>query len=150
MKNLGMAAILLAGGVLCGCAMPANTRSSAQRQAEYAASAGAPQNTFIFSSGLYSWEPLGETQLVVYTKPKEAYLIDLKACSNLLTTNSIGLTSRLGQVSVNFDSVRTRPPLISCAISQIRPIDIFRLKAAQQAQRKIDAEPREEKPVPKA
>jgi len=58
--------------------------------------------------------------------------------------------SLLGQVSVNFDSVRTRPPLISCAISQIRPIDISRLKAAQQAQRKIDAEPREEKPVPKA
>ena len=79
---------------------------------------------------------------MVYTKYKEAYLLDLDACANLQVTNGIGLTSNLGQVQVRFDKVITRSPRIPCTISQIRPIDIAHLKAVQQAQRKIEADPR--------
>jgi hypothetical protein len=147
MKRIGVVAGLLFVGVLSACANAPYAKRTIDRQAAYTAAAGAPQNNFRFSSTLYSWEPLGETQLVVYTKPKEAYLLDLKACHNLLVTNAIELTSRLGQVSVGFDRVRTAPPRISCVISQIRPVDMGHLKAVQQAQRKIDATARETTPA---
>lgn len=147
MKILWTTAILLVVGLLTACSNAASSRRTIDRQAAYTAAAGAAQRNFRFSTPLYSWEPLGETQLVVYTKPKEAYLLDLKACSNLLVTQGIGLTSRLGEVSVGFDRVRTGPPLISCVISQIRPIDMLHLKAAQQAQRKVDEATRETMPT---
>lgn len=146
MKNQCMAAVLLAVGGLSACSNAADMKRTAQRQAEFTAAAGAPQRNFLFSTPLYSWEALGETQLVVYTKPKEAYILDVKACNNLLVTKSIGLTSRLGEVSVNFDRVRTYSPRISCVISQIRPVDMRHLKTAQQAQRKVDEAPREATP----
>lgn len=147
MKHQWIAGVLLAVGLLSACSNAANTKRTVDRQAAYTAAAGAPQKNFRFFSPLYSWEPLGETQLVVYAKPKEAYLLDLKACRNLLVTSSIELTSSLGQVSVGFDRVRTGPERISCVISKIRPVDIAHLKAAQQAQRKIDAAARETSPA---
>ena len=147
MKILLATATLLVIGLLAACSNAASTKRTADRQAAYAAAAGAPQRTFRFSTPFYSWEPLGEAQLAVYTKPKEAYLIDLKACHNLLVTPSIELTSSLGQVSVGFDRVRTGTPRISCVISQIRPVDLSHLKAVQQAQRKIDAAVRDAAPA---
>lgn len=143
MKRIWLTAVILLTVLASACSNAPYVKRTADRQAAYTAAAGAPQKDFRFFSPLYSWEPLGETQLVVYSKPKEAYLLDLKACRNLLVTPFIELTSRLGEVSVGFDRVRTGLDHISCVISQIRPIDMLHLKAAQQAQRKIDAQPRQ-------
>ncbi|WP_458070335.1 DUF6491 family protein [Rhodanobacter sp. BL-MT-08] len=142
MKSLSLVAAAVLAGLLAACSSVPYAKRNSDRLAAYTAAAGAPVKSFRFFTPLYSWEPLSDTQLVVYTKPKEAYLLDLEACVNLQVTNGIGLTSNLGQVQVRFDRVITRSPRIPCVISQIRPIDMAHLKAVQQAQRKIEADPR--------
>ena len=133
----GAAAVLLAG-----CASVPRAERLSQRQAAYAAAAGAPVNSFRFYTQLWSWEDLGPDQVVVYTKPKEAWLLDVPGCLELPFANAIGLTSNLNQVSINFDKVITGRNNIPCTIQRIRPVDVGRLKAVQQQQRQIKTEPR--------
>lgn len=114
----------------------------AQRQAAYQSAAGAPVTSFRFFAPLWSWEPLGTDQLVVYTRPKEAWLLDVPGCTELPFANAIGLTSNLDQVSVHFDKVLTGRSFIPCAIQQIRPVDMARFKSTQQAQRQVTTQPR--------
>ena len=131
---------------LGACSSVPYAQRLAQRQSAYAAAAGAPVRSFHYFN-LYSWEPLGDRQLAIYTQPSRAWLLDVGPCPNLEFTQAIGLTSFAGEVSVNFDKVlvgRGYPP---CFISAIRPIDVAKLKLEQQAQRKIDAEPRQPSPA---
>ncbi|MFC5743106.1 DUF6491 family protein [Dyella tabacisoli] len=127
---------------LAACSNVPYAQRVSERQAAYAAAAGTPQRSFRFFN-LYSWEPLGGAQLAVYTRPNEAYLLDLDGgCPNLEYANSIGLTSSINEVSVRFDRVLTGPGYFPCTITQIRPIDVTQLKAQEKAQRKIEAKPR--------
>ena len=128
--------------LLAACSSVPYAQRMAQRQAAYAAAAGAPVRSFHFFN-LYSWEPLGDNQVAVYTQVNRAWLLDVGPCQNLEFTNAIGLTSFGGDVSVNFDKVLTGRGFPPCFISKIRPVDVAKLKLEQQAQRKIDAEPRQ-------
>jgi hypothetical protein len=129
--------------LVAGCAgmSRSNERNRTERQAAYVAAAGAPVSNFTFTS-LYSWEPLGETQLVVYPRPSKAWLLDLMGCQNLQSSNTIGLTSNLNQVSVRFDKVLTQYGVVPCTISGIRPVDLKGMKAAAEQKRQIRSEPR--------
>ncbi|MBD8874177.1 DUF6491 family protein [Rhodanobacter sp. DHB23] len=129
--------------LLGACSSVPYAQRMAQRQAAYAAAAGAPVRSFHFYN-LYSWESLGNDQLAVYTQANRAWLLDVNACPNLAFANAIGLTSFAGDVSVNFDKVLTGRGYPPCFIAKIRPVDVARLKLEQQAQRKIDAVPREQ------
>jgi hypothetical protein len=147
MKSLIPCCALLAV-VLAGCSDMPIAQREAQRQAAYAAAAGAPVRSFRFFN-LYSWEPLGNGQLAVYTKPNEAWLLNLGGgCPNLDFANAIGLTSNLNQVSVGFDKVIAGRDIYPCTITDIRPVDVSRLKLEQEAQRKINAEQREASRTP--
>jgi hypothetical protein len=133
--------------ILAACASAPYAQRTSERQAAYAAVAGAPVRNFRFFS-LYSWEPLGDSQLAVYTKPNKAWLLDLGGCQDLAFVNTIGLTSNLNQVMVGFDKVLTGRNNFPCTITQIRPVDVKSLKAMQQQQRQIHSEPRStEKPA---
>jgi hypothetical protein len=126
-------------GLLCaGCSSVPYAQRASERQAAYAAAAGAPVRSFNFFN-LYSWEPLSDTQLAVYTQPNKAWLLDLGGCQDLLFVNSIGLTSNINQVMVGFDKVLTGRLNFPCTITQIRPVDVKRLKLAQQKQRQIES-----------
>ena len=142
---MSMIRILLAttlAAMLAACASAPYAQRPSERQAAYAAAAGAPVRNFRFFS-LYSWEPLSDSQLAVYTRPNEAWLLDLGGdCQDLAFVNSIGLTSNLNQVMVGFDRVLTGRGNFPCTISQIRPVDVKSLKAVQQQQRLIKSEPR--------
>lgn len=127
---------------LAACASGPYAQRVAQRQSLYAAAAGAPVNSFHFFS-LYSWVPLGDHQLAVYTHPNRAWLLDVSSCPNLEFANAIGLSSSVNQVSVRFDKVFAGGGYAPCWISQIRPLDVAKLRVAQQAQREIRAEPRD-------
>jgi hypothetical protein len=127
---------------LGACSSVPYAQRMAQRQAAYAAAAGAPVRSFHFFN-LYSWEPLGDSQLAVYTQPNRAWLLDVGPCPNLEFANAIGLTSFGGEVSVNFDKVLAGRGYTPCFISGIRPVDVAKLRLEQQAQRKIEAEPRQ-------
>jgi hypothetical protein len=137
--------ILLAGAavaIVAGCSSVPEAQRVTQRQAAYAAAVGAPVNHFRFFTPLWSWEDLGPDQVAVYTRPKEAWLLDVPGCTELPFANAIGLTSNLNQVSINFDKVITGRNNLSCTIRQIRPVDVGKLRAVQQEQRQITAEPR--------
>ncbi|ULU26672.1 DUF6491 family protein [Dyella terrae] len=102
------------------------------RQQAYVAAAGDPVNSFHYFS-LWSWEPLSDEQLAIYTRSNEAWLIDLDGrCRNLEFTNHIALTSSASEVSVKFDRVLTGPPDPPCFIKQIRPVDLKKLDSPQQ------------------
>lgn len=130
---------------LAGCARVGKDYTSRMdaRQQAYTAAAGQPVNSFRYLS-LWSWEPLSERQLAVYTRAQEAWLLDLDGrCPNLEFTNHIGLTSSASEVMVKFDRVLTGPNDAPCFIKQIRPVDIAKLNAPQQGKpREVEETPR--------
>jgi hypothetical protein len=142
---MSMIRVLLAttlAALLAACASAPYAQRTSERQAAYAAAAGAPVRQFRFFT-LYSWEPLSDSQLAVYTRHNEAWLLDLGgSCPDLPFANAIGLTSNVDQVMVGFDKVLTGRRSFPCTISQIRPVDVKSLKAAQQQQRSIKSAPR--------
>ncbi|OOG60332.1 DUF6491 family protein [Rhodanobacter sp. C03] len=143
MKFMHLFSGLLVAGLLASCSSVPYAQRQSQRQAQYLAAAGAPVRSFRFFSPLYSWEALNDQQLVVYARPNQAWLLDVDGCPNLTFANAIGLTSSFNEVSVRFDRVLTGRNNYPCTITQIRPVDVSHLRAAQQAQRKIDEKPRE-------
>jgi len=140
-----LCSVVALGVVLAGCSGSYAERAS-QRQAAYAAAAGASVRSFHFFSPLYSWESLSNQQLVVYTQPNQAWLLDVDMCPNLPFANAVGVTSNAHEVSVRFDRILVAGGgpggSLPCIIMQIRPVDLSQLKAARQAQRKIDEQPR--------
>jgi hypothetical protein len=127
--------------LLAACSSVPYAQRTQQRLDAYNLAAGAPVRSFRFMTRIWSWEPLSDKQLVVYTVPNTAYLLDVWTCPNLMWTQAIGLTSTVRTVSVNFDKVLTGRPYVPCTITQIRPINLAQLKIAQQAQREVDLQP---------
>ncbi|GLQ89222.1 DUF6491 family protein [Dyella flagellata] len=145
MSKLRILVLLLLGVLLVACESAPYAQRLQQRQQAYDAAAGAPVRSFrlIMGMQIYSWEPLSDTQLVIYTLPSKAYLLDVWPCNNLTFTNFIGLTSFAHEVQTGFDKVLTGRPYIPCVIKQIRPIDLTQLKLEKQGQRHIDSVPRD-------
>ena len=146
MLNLRMSLLLLVGVWLAGCAIVPYARRLQERQHAYSAAAGAPVRSFrlVLGAQIYAWEPLSDTQLVVYTLPKRAYLLDVWPCSNLIYTNTIGLTSFADEVQTGFDKVLQGRDYVPCMIKQIRPVDLTHLKLDQDKEdhRHVDSVPR--------
>jgi len=140
---VGVAAITLSACTLMGKDYAAQL---AARQQAYAAVAGAAVNSFHYT-GLWSWEPLSDTQLAVYTQASEAWLLDLKGtCRNLRFTNHIGLTADAGVVSIQLDRVLTGPGDAPCVIKQIRSLDLSKLDSPLQGHpREVEEAPRPHK-----
>ncbi len=114
-------AVLLAG---CAAQRPANAPMD-----EYLPFAGPPIDSFHFWH-LYSWEPVGPYQVVLWPTPWEAYFVTVaQPCTDLGWTNRIGVTSTVNTVS-HFESI-----LVGhherCLITEIRAIDTKRLTAAR-------------------
>jgi hypothetical protein len=141
MSSLRIASAAFITLLLAACSSVPYAQRTQQRLDAYNAAAGAPVRSFRFMTRIWSWEPLSNTQLVVYTVPNTAYLLDVWTCPNLMWTQAIGLTSTVRTVSVNFDKVLTGRPYVPCTITQIRPINLAQLKIAQQAQREVDLQP---------
>jgi hypothetical protein len=143
MSTIRVVGAVLIAALLAACSSVPYAQRIQQRQSAYNAAAGAPVRSFRFMTRIWSWEPLSDTQLVVYTVPNTAYLLDVWNCPNLTWTQTIGLTSTFREVSVNFDRVLAGRPYGPCTITNIRPIDLSKLKIERQAQREVDMQPRE-------
>lgn len=128
-----VAAILAAAAVLAGCA--SQRLSDADRYALYAQHAGAEVDHFRYLGRINGWTPLGDSALAVWTRPGEAWLLDLSGpCQDLEYTPAIGLTSTMSRVSARFDRVlvRSRSSIsIPCHIRRIRPLDVAAIREAQ-------------------
>ncbi|HEX7342089.1 MAG TPA: DUF6491 family protein [Rhodanobacteraceae bacterium] len=137
MKWHGFVVVACAGLMLAGCAASrARHQQERSRLAAIQAAAGKPVGAFDFMTrDLWSWEPLNEHELLVYTRPRQAWLLDVGVCPQLPYTVSIGLTSHVGQVSVMTDSVLVQGGMLPCTIERIRPVDVAKLHKEMQARK---------------
>lgn len=135
-----MAALSVAIAVLTllgGCATKQGLTEN-DRLARYRAHAGAPVDSFHYFGDLHAWTPLGDEALVVWTRPHEAYLLDIAGpCPDLGFASAIGLTNQSGRVYARFDKVIPAgvsggpSHQIPCHIREIRPIDVKGMRAEQ-------------------
>ena len=123
--------------VLAACASGRGLEDN-QKLALYRAHAGEPVSAFRYLGRMDRWESLGDTALAVWTRPREAWLLELGApCPGMNFAIAIGLTSHTGQVSARFDDVLVQDatPNVPCRIQTIRPLDVDALRAAGQDRR---------------
>lgn len=140
----------LAALLLAACA--STGMGDSQRLALYESHAGEPVTSFRFFGRLHSWTALGDSALAVWTRPREAWLLDLSGtCPDLAYSHSISITSNMNTVHVNFDKVRplggTPSMNIPCHIRQIRPLDVTAIRQAERDMREggeVVDEPRED------
>ncbi|HEX2595699.1 MAG TPA: DUF6491 family protein [Luteimonas sp.] len=134
--------ILLGSAALLAACASTPTAPSAQL-AMYRAHAGAPVPSFRYLGRMDSWESLGDRTIAVWTRPHEAWLLDLAGpCNGLDFTPVIGLTSQVGQVSAGFDKVLVKDPAnfgIPCRIQTIRPLDVKALESEAKHRREVNA-----------
>jgi hypothetical protein len=137
MRHVSCALLCL---VLTACSSVPYTQRLADRQADYAATADDPVASFRYTTDLYSWEAVSDTQVAVYTRPLEAYLLDLGTkCPDILSNYDIALTSSFGKVTPRFDKVLTGAHHIPCVIQQIRPVDVQKLRELRELREKRKA-----------
>ena len=121
-----------------GCSSVPYAQRVAQRQADYAAAAGVPVRSFHFFGRLDSWTSLDDRTIAVWTRPSEAWLLDLDGpCNDLDFTPFIGLTSSAGTVNARFDKVLVRNTggiNLPCIIQTIRPLDVKAIKQAERGE----------------
>lgn len=144
MSTMRIFLITLVATGLAACSSVPYAQRLQQRQQAYEAAAGAPVRSFrLIFNGIYSWEPLSDTQLVVYTQPTRAFLLDVWPCSNLILTNGIGLTSFANEVQTGYDQVFAGRGYVPCRIKQIRPVNLSQFKLQQEGHRRVDSLPRD-------
>ncbi len=139
-----LAAMLVATLGLSACA------SGGLRDTEklelYRANAGEEVGSFNFFGRINGWTPLGDSALVVWTRPNEAWLLELFGpCQELEYTQAIGLTSSANRVYSRFDKVLVRSPhstSMPCNIQTIRPLDVKAVRASEKELREARAEER--------
>ena len=148
MKRLFLICTLASIFSLAACASTPK-QTDAEKLAMYKASAGEPIKDFNYPGSLNGWQPVGDSALAVWTKPREAYLLDLGGpCRDLSYAPAISITNVMGRVST-LDRVRVLGGAggvgpISCRIVSIRKLDLTKLKAAEADLRKADVETRQE------
>lgn len=130
-------AILVLAAMLSACATTG--MSDSEKLAMYRSHAGAPVNSFHYFGRINGWTSLGDSAIAVWTRPNQAWLLDLAGrCPDLEYTPVIGVTSQFDRVSAKFDKViaRNRGSMeIPCQISEIRPLDVKAIRGAEKTAR---------------
>lgn len=143
-------AALLAAVALAGCASAGPKLDDAQRLTLYRDHAGAPVDRFQYFGRIDGWTPLGDSALALWTRPSQAYLLELQGrCPDLEFAQAISVTNQMGSVHRRFDKVIVlgqQSIKIPCFIDSIRPLDVKALKQAQQEMRSAGSMPDEPKP----
>ena len=140
---------LLAATLLTACA---HNLSTTEKLALYRDHAGEPVKDFRYLGHLSGWAPIGDSALAVWTKPSEAYLLELTGrCQDLEYALAISITQFGNRVTARFDDVLplgagTSSIKIPCRIETIRPLDVKALRASEKELREASAVEREAKP----
>ena len=99
----------------------------------YRAHAGAKVNGFNYLGHMDGWKALGSSTIALWTRPDQAWLIDLVGiCNNLEYTPAIGIPRQVGQVRVGSQILVHDPSGIQnpCYIQAIRPLDATAVRDA--------------------
>ena len=95
------------------------------------------------------WTPLGDSALALWTRPNQAYLLELQGrCQDLDFAQAISVTNQMGSVHRRFDKVIVlgqQSIKIPCFIDRILPLDVKALKQAQKEIRSAGTMPEEPK-----
>ena len=136
--TLLLAATATTTALSAAAAEPSDPASREQEKlALYRAHAQPPVDRFRYlGRRLDGWEALGDAALAIWTRPNEAYLLELDgSCSDLEFAQGVGLTWQGDTVYARFDKVIPRvkgnPHVIPCRILEIRPLDEKALKDAE-------------------
>jgi hypothetical protein len=133
-------AALVVTVVSAGCASVGQMDDNA-KLALYRANALEPVPSFHYYGNLSGWTPLGEVAVAVWTRPNEAYLLEVDGpCPDLDYAQAIALTQRSGMVYARFDKViphrgGSNTQALPCQIREILPLDVEAIKAAEKAAR---------------
>ena len=144
-----LSAAVLAAALLAGCASSGPKLDDAQRLALYREHAGAPVDRFQYFGSIDGWTPLGDSALALWTRPNQAYLLELQGrCQDLDFAQAISVTNQMGSVHRRFDKVIVlgqQSIKIPCFIDRILPLDVKALKQAQKEIRSAGTMPEEPK-----
>ncbi len=133
MKKMLVAAMFAVA--LAGCATTGKLTGDERLQL-YRSHAGEPVDGFKYFGTLNGWTELGDSALAVWTRPSEAWLLNLTgACPDLPYASAITVTNMMGRVSARFDQVIVRGsgPManLPCRIGSIQPLDVKALRASE-------------------
>jgi hypothetical protein len=159
--HIAQLGLTLALAVMASACSNTPKLSSAERLALFRANAGEPVLSFSLLGGgkFNSWTSLGDEALAVWTRPKQAYLLELTApCLDLEYATAISISNLGGRVSSGFDSVYIRggapnPMRLPCRINKVRPINDTVLRDAEkqlQQQKRTGATAVDREPEPQA
>ena len=130
MKKLLSALLLsMAFTLVLGACSSTPRKTDAERLAFFEAHAGEPVNSFRLFGRINSWTRVTNSALAVWTRPSEAWLLDLTPCQDLQFATSITISHFGNTVTARFDTVTPHGPgvgrvgQIPCRILQIRPLD---------------------------
>lgn len=134
---LAIPSLLLA---LAATACASTGMSQTEKLATYRANAGEPVNSFRYFGSINGWTSLGDSAIAVWTKPSEAWLLELTGpCPDLEYAPAISVTNQFNRVSAKFDSVIAQGGGVSmrmpCRIETIRPLDVKAIKRAEKTAR---------------
>ena len=142
--------LLLAMFIAVGACASTPRQTDAEKLALYRAHSGEPVSDFQYFGSINGWSPIGDSALMVWTKPSQAYLLELFGpCTDLGSAPAISLSNSMGRVSSRFDSVHVlggggnSTMRIPCRIQTIRPLDVKALRQAQQELREARVVERE-------
>lgn len=143
MKQIVVAAAVALS--LAGCASSPRL-SESERLGLHLAHAGEPVPSFRFFGSIHGWSDLGDTAMVVYTRPSESWLLQFdSSCPGLSHAVTIGLSSQFDRVHARFDRVLVPDGIPgSCRIASIRPLDSKALKEQAQQLRQAKLEQRQD------
>ena len=111
--------------------------SNAENLSLFKSHAGEPVKDFQYFGQINGWTPLGDSALAVWTRPSQAYLLELYGpCTDLDYAPAISLSNMMSRVSARFDNVYVHgggssSMRMPCRIETIRPLDVKGLKQAQ-------------------
>ena len=137
MKSVQIAIGALVIGALSLTACATGRMSDNEKLALYRAHSAAPVQSFRYFSRIDGWTPLGDSAVAIWTRPNEAYLLEVDGpCPDLDFALAIGVTSQSGTVYSRFDKVIPRTSAggvepMPCRIRQIRPLDVKAIKSAE-------------------
>lgn len=131
MRKLVIAVALMAVAA-SGCASSIARMKDASSDLKYRDYAGDPVERFT-AFDIDSWTPVARNQLIVWTGINDAYLLTVwDSCRDLQFADRVAVTKTGNSVS-RFESVRVNGD--RCPISEIRPVDVKRMKADRAALR---------------
>ena len=120
--------VLIAALTACASGVPRKDDAGQLRYQDYA---GQPVDEVDTMARVDGWNAVSRTELVVWTGVNEAWLLKVwDTCRDLMFSNTISI-SRSGLRISKFDRVMVGDE--RCQISEIRPIDIKRMKADRAA-----------------